>query len=102
MIIDSTALANFLVRLGVHPGKKSRTVKIPDIVCMSPDNVIASFLAGYIAGDGSLREFWLEIATANQEMTRGLSYLIDRTGNLHRSCQRAIDDHTYPHHKTEE
>ena len=95
MIIDSTALANFLVRLGVHPGKKSRTVKIPDIVCMSPDNVIASFLAGYIAGDGSFREFWLEIATASQEMALGLSYLLARLGILHRSRQRRIADHTY-------
>src|SRR5437867_3886576 len=95
MIIDSTALANFLVRLGVPPGKKSRTVRIPDIVCMSPDNVIASFLAGYIAGDGSFREFWLEIATASQEMALGLSYLLTRLGILHRARQRRIANHTY-------
>ena len=95
VIIDSTALANFLVRLGVPPGKKSRTVRIPDIVCMSPDNVIASFLTGYIAGDGSFRRFWLEIATASQEMALGLSYLLTRLGILHRSRQRRIGDHTY-------
>ena len=95
MIIDSTALANFLVRLGVPPGKKSRTVRIPDMVCMSPDNVIGSFLAGYIAGDGSFREFWLEIATASQEMALGLSYILTRLGILHRSRQRRIADHTY-------
>src|SRR5437660_2364897 len=95
MIIDSTALANFLLRLGVPPGKKSRTVRIPDIVCMSPDNVIASFLAGYIAGDGSVREFWLEIATASQERAPGLSYLLTRLGILHRSRQRRIADHAY-------
>src|SRR5438876_4719319 len=95
MIMDSTALANFLVRLGVPPGKKSRTVRIPDIVCMSPDNVIASFLAGYIAGDGSFREFWLEIATASQEMALGLSYLLTRLGILHRARQRRIANHTY-------
>jgi len=95
MIVDSTALANFLVRLGVPPGKKSRTVRIPDIVCMSPDSVIASFLAGYIAGDGSFREFCLEIATASQEMALGLSYLLTRLGILHRSRQRTIADHTY-------
>jgi V/A-type H+-transporting ATPase subunit A len=95
MSIDSTALANFLVRLGVPPGKKSRTVRIPDIVCMSPDNVLASFLTGYIAGDGSFRKFWLEIATASQEMALGLSYLLTRLGILHRSRQRRIGDHIY-------
>src|SRR5205807_5299875 len=66
-------------------------------VCSSdlPDNVIASFLAGYIAGDGSFREFWLEIATASQEMALGLSYLLARLGILHRARQRRIANHTY-------
>jgi V/A-type H+-transporting ATPase subunit A len=93
--IDSTALANFLIGLGVPPGKKSRILKVPDLVCMSPDNVIASFLAGYIAGDGSFREFWLEIATASQEMALGLSYLLTRLGVLHRTRQRRIAHHFY-------
>ena len=95
--VDSTALASFLVGIGVPAGKKSRIVKVPDLVCMSPDNVMAGFLVGYAAGGGSFREFALEIGTASQEMALGLSYLLTRLGVLHRTMQRQVDDHT--HHR---
>ncbi len=93
--VDSTALASFLVGMGVPLGKKSRIVKVPDLVCMSPDNVIAGFLGGYVAGGGSFREFSLEISTASQEMALGLSYLLTRLGILHKTRQRQIEDHIY-------
>ncbi len=93
--VDSTALASLLVGMGVPAGKKSRIVKVPDLVCMSPDNVIAGFLGGYVAGDGSFRESWLEISTASQEMALGLSYLLTRLGILHKTRQRQIEDHIY-------
>ncbi|HVH15264.1 MAG TPA: V-type ATP synthase subunit A [Candidatus Angelobacter sp.] len=95
MIIDSTALASLLVALEVPPGKKPRILKVPDPVSMSPDDVISGFLAGYIAGDGSFRESWLEIATASQDMAVGLSYLLTRLGILHRNRERKIAGYIY-------
>ena len=47
--IDSRVLVNLLVGIGFPHKRKSRTLKVPDLVSMSPDKVIGGFLAGYIA-----------------------------------------------------
>src|SRR2546427_775907 len=89
------ALVNLLVGIGFPKKRKSRTLKVPDLVSMSPDKVIGGFLAGYIAGDGSFSLRTLEIATASEEMALGLSYLLTRLGVLHRTRHREIGGHTY-------
>jgi intein/homing endonuclease len=93
--IDSRALVHLLVGIGFPKKRKSRTLKVPDLVSMSPDKVIAGFLAGYIAGDGSFSNRTLEITTASEEMALGLSYLLTRLGVLHRTRHREIGGHTY-------
>src|SRR5439155_20908571 len=93
--IDSRALVHLLVGIGFPKKRKSRTLRVPDLVSMSPDKGIGGFLAGYIAGDGSFSNRTLEIATASEEMALGLSYLLTRLGLLHRRRQREIGGHTY-------
>src|SRR5947209_4476920 len=93
--IQSRALVHLLVGIGFPKKRKSRTLKVPDLVSMSPDKVIGGFLAGYIAGDGSFSNRTLEISTASEEMALGLSYLLTRLGVLHRTRHREIGGHTY-------
>src|SRR3989442_1081328 len=93
--IDSRVLVHLLVGIGFPHRRKSRTLKVPDLVSMSPDKVIGGFLAGYIAGDGSFSNRTLEITTASEEMALGLSYLLTRLGVLHRTRRREIGGHTY-------
>src|SRR5438132_468319 len=93
--IDSRALVHLLVGMGFPKKRKSRTLRVPDLVSMSPDKVIGGFLTGYIAGDGSFSTRTLEIATASEEMALGLSYLLTRLGVLHRTRHREIGGHTY-------
>src|SRR5438309_11376828 len=63
--IDSRVLVNLLVGIGFPHKRKSRTLKVPDLVSMSPDKVIGAFLAGHIAGDASSSNLTLEITTAS-------------------------------------
>src|SRR5437660_6229605 len=93
--IQSRALVHLLVGIGFPKKRKSRTLKVPDLVSMSPDKVIGGFLAGYIARDGSFSKRTLEISTASEEMALGLSYLLTRLGVLHRTRHREIGGHTY-------
>src|SRR3989442_15604882 len=94
--IQSRALVHLLVGIGFPTKRKSRTLKVPDLVSMSPDKVIGGFLAGYIAGDGSFSNRTLEITTASEEMALGLSYMLTRLGVLHRTRHREIGGHTLP------
>src|SRR3989441_616564 len=93
--IDCRALVHLLVGIGFPKNRKSRTLKVPDLVSMSPDKVIGGFFAGYIAGDGSFSKRTLEISTASEEMALGLSYLLTRLGVLHRIRHREVGGHTY-------
>src|SRR2546427_610133 len=92
--IQSRALVHLLVGIGFPKKRKSRTLKVPDLVSMSPDKVIGGFLTGYIAGDGSFSKRTLEITTASEEMALGLSYLLTRLGVLHRTRRREIGGDT--------
>lgn len=48
-------ITSFLLKYGFKPGRKSGTVKVPDIVFESTKKIQLSFLRGYFDTDGCLR-----------------------------------------------
>jgi type IV secretory pathway ATPase VirB11/archaellum biosynthesis ATPase len=64
---------------GIPIGKKSRTVKIPDIIFKSDNRVIASFIKGLFDGDGTINS-GLSYKTYSKELAEGLTYLLARFG----------------------
>src|SRR2546426_510889 len=93
--IQNRALVHLLVGVGFPTKRKSRSLKVPDLVSMSPDTVIGGFFAGYIAGDGSFSKRTLEISTASEEMALGLSYLLTLLGGQRRIRHNVLCGKTY-------
>lgn len=60
-------------------GKKSYTVKVPDVVFKSDNEVVASFIRGLFDGDGTVSA-GLSYKTSSKELAEGLSYLLARLG----------------------
>lgn len=52
--IHSKRIWNFLVRFGIPPGNKSRTVRIPEKIMRSEKHVLCSFLSGIFDAEGSV------------------------------------------------
>lgn len=64
---------------GLPIGKKSRTVKIPEIIFKSDNKVIASFIKGLFDGDGTVSA-GLSYKTYSKELGEGITYLLARLG----------------------
>lgn len=86
--VSNAALAELLRSLGVPARRKSNTCAIPGMVLTSDDDVLAAFLNGYVAGDGSVFGYTLEIGTNSEKMAINLSYALARLGILHRLSKR--------------
>ncbi|MDD9953221.1 MAG: V-type ATP synthase subunit A [Candidatus Woesearchaeota archaeon] len=92
---NSTILVSILQQLNMPLRKKSRNVATPGQLFTSPESVIKSFIAAYIACDGHIGKRSLEIATASEKMIESLSYLLLRLGVLHRTSKKFIKGRTY-------
>src|SRR3989339_364354 len=66
---------------GLPIGKKSRIVKIPEIIFKSDNKVIAPFIRGLFDGDGTVSA-GLSYKTYSKELAEGLTYLLGRLGIL--------------------
>jgi len=64
---------------GIPIGKKSDTVKVPDIIFKSDSAVVASFVKGLFDGDGTCSSN-LSYKTYSKELAEGLTYLLARLG----------------------
>jgi len=64
---------------GIPIGKKSYTVKIPELIFKSDNQIIASFIKGLFDGDGTCRA-GLSYKTYSKELAEGLTYLLARLG----------------------
>jgi V/A-type H+/Na+-transporting ATPase subunit A len=93
----SVPIRRFLENLGIPTLQKSRNATIPNIIMKSKNEVIASFLNGYIAGDGSVYNYTLEISTSSKAMNQGISYILSRLGIVYRVSTRITKDH--PRHR---
>ncbi|RLG14151.1 hypothetical protein DRN69_04565, partial [Candidatus Pacearchaeota archaeon] len=60
-------------------GKKSSTVKIPEIIQKSDNKIIASFVRGLFDGDGTVSS-GLSYKTYSKELAEGLTYMLARLG----------------------
>ena len=64
---------------GIPIGKKSYTVRVPEIIFKSDNKVIASFLRGLFDGDGTVSA-GLSYKTCSKELAEGITYLLSRLG----------------------
>ncbi len=60
--------------------KKSKEIRVPKCIMKSPEKVIASFLAGFIDGDGSVSKGKISLATSNEKAAKEFKYLLLRLG----------------------
>ncbi len=78
-------LVNWLKALGIH-GETTTEKRIPQAVFESPPEVIAAFLGGLWAGDGSVfyrpryRSWSLKFTSTSRELLRGVHHLLTRLG----------------------
>lgn len=76
--IMSQVVRHFLVKaFGLG---KSKQVRVPRIIMRSPDVVVASFLAGFIDGDGSVGKGRITMAAPTLEAAVEFKYLFSRLG----------------------
>jgi replicative DNA helicase len=78
-------LVNWLKLLGIH-GETTTEKRIPQVVFEAPPEVIAAFLGGLWAGDGSVfyrskyRSWSLKYTSTSMELLRGVHHLLTRLG----------------------
>jgi intein/homing endonuclease len=67
----------FVEQLGIPYGNKSLTLRLPNILKTSSDNVFYSFLAGVIEGDGSIDKDWrVRICSGSKLFVQDLEELL--------------------------
>lgn len=93
LAIHSTALVKLLSWLGIPKVRKARTCRVPDIISMSDDKILASFLNGYMAGDCSVQGQTIEVGTSSRMMRVSLSYILSRLGILYRLYDEGEDNY---------
>lgn len=75
--------ANRLVAdvFGLGRGRKSRTVTLPELIAKSPKNVIFSFVAGVIEGDGNIGEGGrIRVCSGSEKFAHSLCFLMRTLG----------------------
>ncbi|MFH7859634.1 MAG: V-type ATP synthase subunit A [Candidatus Aenigmatarchaeota archaeon] len=95
LIVHSVVLTKILEKLGIPIGRKSNNCRIPKLIMRSSDFTLASFLNGYIAGDGSPYGYTLELLTASKGMQIDLAYALTRLGILYRLSEKNVKNKTY-------
>jgi intein/homing endonuclease len=75
---EATPMA-FLRRCGVH-GMRTDTVHVPDVVMRSGREAAETFLAAYVACDGSVQPNEITVHSASERMVRDLQVLAARLG----------------------
>ncbi len=80
--IYCSALSNLISEYFEIPlGKKSYTVKVPELIFRSPDSVKAAFLAGLLEGDGTIDDV-IYFSTVSGDLAYGISRLLLQLGIL--------------------
>ncbi len=94
-VFYSRPVGIFLQYLNFPSEKKSRTASVPDLIQMSEDEDLIHFLNAYIAGDGYVKGYTLEIATASKSISSGLCYILSRLNIIYRKTKQTVKDHDY-------
>jgi V/A-type H+-transporting ATPase subunit A len=85
----------FLKYLNIPAEQKSRKASIPDIMQTAKDEDLIHFLNAYIAGDGYVKGYTLEISTASSKIASGLCYILSRLNIIYRKHSKIKNDHEY-------
>lgn len=82
IIIDSKALADLLISIGVLVKGKTYKQKVPEIVGKSPKTVMESFIAGVLDGDGCISKTNTKnrITTVSKDFAWGTAALLNSLG----------------------
>ncbi len=65
---------------GIPFGKKSKKVKVPSQLYLSPESVRAAFLAGLLEGDGHVGDSRIRFFTSSKELAKGIATLLYSLG----------------------
>jgi V/A-type H+-transporting ATPase subunit A len=84
-VIRNTAARRFLHYLGIPKEDKTHSIRIPYSIRVAPEEYLAHFLAGYLAGDGGFHRYTVSFCTASKALYSDLSYLLVRLGVLFRT-----------------
>lgn len=77
---------NTLSLIGIPIGEKSKTFTIPKMICKSPQNIVAAFIAGMLDGDGCIYDGKIRLITGSVKFAEDLVYLL-RTFGIRSSYQ---------------
>ncbi|MBI4018360.1 MAG: MBL fold metallo-hydrolase, partial [Candidatus Aenigmarchaeota archaeon] len=88
LLIHSVNFVKFLEKIGHAMLKKSRERKIPQVICKSPENIVAAFLRGLYDAEGSVKHHSVVLSTSSENIAYGVQMLLLRF---------AIISHIYDH-----
>ncbi len=84
-----------LTFLGTLAFARSGTKRVPSEVLAAPEEVVRSFLAGYLDGDGSVEEETISATTKSRGLANDLAYLFGRLGVRVSVSDRVTNEETY-------
>jgi len=82
--ISSKELADFLSKLGIPPGKKSFSIKVPEIILQDSSENVWHFIRGVFDGDGSIlktrNQVIFKIAMGSENFLKGIKDIFEKKG----------------------
>jgi len=68
----------FNLKYEIRSGNKSLTIRVPDLIFNSSNEIIANFLRGVIDGDGSIKRDCITISSGSEKFLIDLKVLLDK------------------------
>lgn len=81
--------------LGELSNSNAQNKKIPEEILNGNEEVIISFLAGYLDGDGYVSKSNVEFVTKSKSLAEGLMFLLKRIGISPTLSEKAVGEETY-------
>jgi len=88
----SIVLCNILDEIGIKIGKKSRNLEMSLEFLKCKNNLLSSFVGGYIDGDGTIDEHRIALHSSSEKMIDQLRYILFRNGI---ACSKEKSSHSY-------
>lgn len=89
--VHSREIWRWLESIGVNPGDKARSKKIPNSILRSPKNIISAFLRGYFDADAYAGKEGVRLSPASKELIKIVQIVLLNYGILSRQ-RKHFDD----------
>ncbi|WP_297416939.1 DNA repair and recombination protein RadA [Thermococcus sp.] len=81
--------------LGPLASSSASTKAVPEEIMNADDSAIVAFLAGYVDGNGYVRESLVEMTTKSADLSEGLVFLLKKLGITPNVSTKNIEDEVY-------